>query len=752
MQVGERVTLQPNKWFSAAIATCLLALTLHLPAGTALATQAYAERTGKGCIFCHQESTGGQLKTVGFAYIRNGYQYPISERILNKAETLRTPFHKTLRFVVGYLHLLASVIFFGAIFYVHIFIGPRQLTGGIPKHERLLGVSCMITLTITGIYLTWVRIDKWEQFFNNTFGLMLGIKIILFLTMVAIGITAITVVHRRMRKEAKGISSSTEDDEITLANISQFDASGGKPAYVVYENKIYDVTDSPKWKEGRHFGKHAAGMDLTAALGGAPHGVEVFERVRCAGEISEKEPASVRPAPAHRIFVAMAYANLVIIFGILGCISVWRWDFPLRLIPEKRPEVLAARNCVECHRARNPGIHDDWQNSVHARVGVNCFTCHGADREKGIFSEAHLKHDPHPISVVVTPKNCAGCHPKEAEQYARSKHANTHEIIWKVDRWLNDGMNNSIERTTGCYACHGTVVQVVDGRPLPGTWPNVGVGRINPDASLGSCSSCHTRHRFSIMEARKPEACDQCHLGPDHPQIEIYEESKHGTIYHAEAEQWDWYPDDRLWKAGRDFRAPTCATCHMSGSRDIPRTHDVTERLSWETQAPFTVRPAEFKPYPAATDWKVEREKMKKVCLQCHSQTWTDDHFSNLDRVVANYNNEYFKPAKAVMDDLYQRGLLSRQRYFDEDLEWEFYELWHHEGRRARMGAAMMAPDYAWWHGFYELKHRFNRIVTEAAFIKKSGKVRIHTNFPGTYEEQPRSSIQEKASEKGKAD
>jgi hypothetical protein len=147
------------------------------------------------------------------------------------------------------------------------------------------------------------------------------------------------------------------------------------------------------------------------------------------------------------------------------------------------------------------------------------------------------------------------------------------------------------------------------------------------------------------------------------------------------------------------------------------------------------VRPSDFKPFPAATDWQVERGKMKKVCRQCHSQTWTDDHFSNLDLVVFNYNEEYYKPAKTVIDDLYNRGLLSRKTYFDENLEWEFYELWHHEGRRARMGTAMMAPDYAWWHGFYELKHRFNHLIETAAALNKSGKGHIYSQFPGKYQE-----------------
>ena len=699
------------------------------------ATDRYAQSTGKGCIFCHQESTGGPLKVVGFAYIRNGYRYPIAERILHKAESLQTPLHKTLRFMVGYTHLLVAIIFFGAIFYIHIFVKPARLVGGIPKAERILGVSCMITLALTGVYLTWVKIDRWEQFVNNTFGLMLFIKILLFVLMVSIGIVAITVVHRWMKMESRKPQAHNTNGEITRASLRHFDGSSGRPAYVVYQNKVYDLSESPKWKDGRHFKKHTAGQDLTEDLKKAPHGPEVLENVKYVSEISDErdEPGKLRPS--QRVFVFMAYTNLVIIFLILGCISVWRWDFPVRFVPESRAEVVAGQDCVECHRAKTPGILQDWQASVHGKVGVDCYKCHGAKDNQDLVSRAHLEYDKNPISMVVTPNNCATCHPKEAEQYARSKHANTQEIIWKVDRWLNDGMNNAVERTTGCYACHGTVVKVKDGRPVPGTWPNVGVGRVNPDGSLGSCSSCHTRHKFSAIEARKPEACDQCHLGPDHPQIEIYNESKHGTIYYAEGTHWNWDPDDKRWQAGRDFRAPTCAVCHMSAADGIPRTHDVTERLSWETQAPLTVRPNEFKPFPALTDWKKERGKMKSVCLQCHARSWTDDHFTNLDQVVVNYNDNYFKPIKEIMDSLYESGLLSKETYFDEPIEWEFYELWHHEGRRARMGAAMMAPDYAWWHGFYELKHRFGQIMESYEDLKKKGKRQVYKELPGRYRE-----------------
>ena len=78
-----------------------------------------------------------------------------------------------------------------------------------------------------------------------------------------------------------------------------------------------------------------------------------------------------------------------------------------------------------------------------------------------------------------------------------------------------------------------------------GTWPNTGIGRLNLDGSRGSCSACHSRHDFSSRRARQPENCAKCHLGPDHPQKEIFEESKHGVAYrdlkeHMNLDSEDW--------------------------------------------------------------------------------------------------------------------------------------------------------------------------------------------------------------------
>ena len=400
--------------------------------------------------------------------------------------------------------------------------------------------------------------------------------------------------------------------------------------------------------------------------------------------------------------------------------------------------------CIECHKIVHPGIFGDWANSRHASANVTCYDCHKAESFDPDVSKEHYKQYERsdmkygskdyrvPVTAVVTPKDCSRCHPDEAKQYARSKHSNTLYIIWQIDPWLNKGMNSDFERASGCFHCHGTVVKKTkDGELDPLTWPNVGVGRVNMDGSLGSCTSCHTRHRFSVMEARKPEACGQCHLGPDHPQIEIYMESKHGDIYTAFGDQYNWNAAPGTWSAGVDFRGPTCAACHMSGGGTVLTSHDVTERLAWESQAPLSIRPEDFKPFPAKVNHEVEREKMKQICEQCHSDGWVDGQFIMYDKVNEEYNEVYFKPAKKMLGELYEKGLLDKSKFFDEELEVEFYELWHHEGRRARFGAAMMAPDYAWWHGFYECKKRYNSFMEKARdLIEHNKKAYKATDYP----------------------
>ncbi len=65
--------------------------------------------------------------------------------------------------------------------------------------------------------------------------------------------------------------------EFTLEELKQFDGREGRPAYVAYEGKVYDVSESAMWPDGDHEGMHTAGMDLTEEQNDAPHDVHVVD-------------------------------------------------------------------------------------------------------------------------------------------------------------------------------------------------------------------------------------------------------------------------------------------------------------------------------------------------------------------------------------------------------------------------------------------------------------------------------------------
>jgi len=416
----------------------------------------------------------------------------------------------------------------------------------------------------------------------------------------------------------------------------------------------------------------------------------------------------------HIWLTSVGISTLVLVLVILVD-TLGRSGVPDKTIAVKRGLSKPEQECITCHSKTEPGKVRDWAMSLHARANVTCLDCHKATpKTKGAMDcPGTVKYPNIKITPVVSPAVCARCHPAEARQFARSKHARTLEIITKKlkDPWMR-GMSSTAERSTGCSNCHGS--DISSGVLTVQNWPNNGCGRKNPDGSLGSCSICHTTHRFSIAEARKPETCGQCHLGPDHPQKEIYFESKHGLRYLAEGKKWNFTAAPDTWTPGVHFSAPTCAVCHMAGVGGLNTTHDVGERLKWEAQAKGAVLNWDHDPNKA-------RNEMKTVCAQCHSRRWGSNYLARYDQAVKHYDREYYKPAKAIMVSLYKDGILTKWPVFDEELEWVMYELWHHEGRRARMGSAMMGPDYSWWHGFYDLKKAYQKLVRLAERARKLG-------------------------------
>ena len=388
--------------------------------------------------------------------------------------------------------------------------------------------------------------------------------------------------------------------------------------------------------------------------------------------------------------------------------------------------------CIRCHTAQNAGLVEEWRLGAHGQRGVNCFDCHRA--EKG--EPDAFEHNGATIAVIVSPKDCARCHQKEVDEQKGSHHAKAGQILASLDNFLGAVVGGPPAVAVGCYQCHGSTIRVLPGGKFdPATWPNTGIGRINPDGTWGSCSACHTRHRFSKAQAREPQTCGKCHLGPDHPQIEVYQESKHGILWEANKHSLNIERDQ--WIVGVDYTAaPTCATCHMSAASSLGVTHDVGERISW------TLRPAistklnmivyddlwkedlpEGAPLPKVGErhkakdgkvrrvvqvltWKQRRDRMQSVCSQCHAGGQVTGFYKQFDDLVYLYNEKFAKPATAIMGELYKANKLTPAP-MDEKLEWTYWELWHHEGRRARHGASMSGPDYAWWHGMYDVAKTF---------------------------------------------
>jgi len=379
------------------------------------------------------------------------------------------------------------------------------------------------------------------------------------------------------------------------------------------------------------------------------------------------------------------------------------------------------KECLSCHTEQMPGIVNQWESSSHWQAGVGCYECHVAEQGDADARE----HNGFLVDTIVSPKDCGKCHAREAAEQEASHHAEAGNILTSQDGLLGQTLGGEPAVATGCRQCHGSIVKVkADGTLDESTWPNTGIGRVNPDGSKGTCSACHTRHRFSKEQARQPEVCGKCHLGPDHPQKEVYEESKHGILYQAFKK--DLRMDRPKWVAGEDYYdAPTCATCHISATRNQKVTHDVGERLSWDLRAAVSKR---------TKDSANKLMNMKDVCSSCHAVGFVQGFYQQLDQFVDLYNTKFAIPATEIRALLMEKGVITKGN-FDDKIDWTYWELWHHEGRRARHGAAMSGPDYAWWHGIYDVaKNFYTGFLPEAKeACEKAGHPEVYTHILDKY-------------------
>lgn len=284
--------------------------------------------------------------------------------------------------------------------------------------------------------------------------------------------------------------------------------------------------------------------------------------------------------------------------------SVFQWLDPNLFTPRNPIQgVFQGEACVACHTGITPTIVNDWKVSKHAPAKVSCTACHGNDHQK--------------LSMP-KPETCEGCHKTQVTQYreelkaghpahARAMDPDVYENAWQ--------MHKPPAEVVGCAQCH----------------------RIG---SVG-CDSCHTRHKFSAAEARKPSACMSCHSGVDHRDYEVWENAKHGNIWHAEQQETDWTKP----LARGNYRFPTCAYCHMPGG-----DHNTVRNTVYAAMGMQEVN-------RGAPEHQAKRDRWIGVCSDCHSSRFARAQLEYMDEAVG-ISFQKVREAKQILEDLYKEGLM----------------------------------------------------------------------------------------------
>jgi hypothetical protein len=455
----------------------------------------------------------------------------------------------------------------------------------------------------------------------------------------------------------------------------------------------------------------------------------------------------------------------VIIWILIGFVSAGAG------ISAEIPISEATAECIDCHSSHQPGVVNDWQNSRHARmtpkeamtvegvarkvssttvpenlqtVVVGCAECHT------LRPEAHadtFEHNGYDVHVVVSPDDCQTCHATERQQY--SKNIMAHAYANLADNKLYQKLEHTILATTtyqngelklapandatkaeACYYCHGTKLELSGYEtrdteaagelkfPIIKGWPNQGVGRINLDGSMGACSACHTRHTFSIEMARKPYTCKECHVGPDVPAFKVYAASKHGNIFATKHSAWNFKAVP--WTIGKDFTAPTCATCHVSLLINtdeevvVERTHQMNNRLPWRILGliyahphpaePNTsiIRNKDGLPLPTAfggglatkflideKEQNARRQAMQAACRNCHDASWVNGHWQRFENTIKETNAKTLA-ATRIMESIWQHGFADpKDSPYNEAIERKWSEVWLFYSNTIRFASAM---------------------------------------------------------------
>ncbi len=147
------------------------------------------------------------------------------------------------------------------------------------------------------------------------------------------------------------------------------------------------------------------------------------------------------------------------------------------------PQVAGAVNsCISCHRSIS-GVNylehnfADWEQSVHAKAGITCESCHGGDSSAFSAAKAHAGIKPStdpssPVYFTHIPATCGTCHSAEFKAFQKSVH---YQELERSGRGPN------------CVSCHGSMANHI----------------LAPRDLEQSCNLCHKKptQAFATMMA-----------------------------------------------------------------------------------------------------------------------------------------------------------------------------------------------------------------------------------------------------------
>ena len=434
---------------------------------------------------------------------------------------------------------------------------------------------------------------------------------------------------------------------------------------------------------------------------------------------------------------------------------------PPRLIANLPHGVLDSGSCVTCHAKLEPTIVRQFTASAMGRPGMQnprvnyptrqltCANCHGRDHDIIMANRGRV-----PELV------CGGCHAQIYKEHVldvgHSYGPGPGKLGVNWERNIGVPHYKEMPRKVmemGCDACHAQA-----GATDQKYWSD-SLHRYVDMSSLvyrNGCIACHTRHSFNLEEARKPEACYTCHMGPDHPNYESYMASKHGSIYAARGRTWDW--TSFLDQATYD--TPTCAYCHMvyvsdSGQRSV--SHNMTRKIIWGMGAQAAA--GDLKDLPASPEGEAKRREMIKVCMTCHSEDKARGYLESADAHKLA-GDALVVEARGILSGLYKDGLIRPSHaatsagllpgprftaielpgamaahsptslYYDvTPIEREYFDMFFFSALKSYKGAFHMSPDYAWWYGYADELGHLATIRDDAERLRSERSTRNRTLF-----------------------